>query len=103
MELKTQKTETKVYDEWNMGWWIRNVKHLIETISEDHIVFKQPQEYDFTNNNLHLYSEINSLLVQYGKKLTQACKLSLATVSIRICMKCLLILFCAGWFIRFLK
>jgi len=70
MELKIQKTETKVYDEWNMGWWIRNVKHLIETISEDHIVFKQPQEYDFTNNNLHLYSEINSLLVQYGKKLT---------------------------------
>jgi len=61
---------TRVYDEWNMGWWINNLKDVIKTISEKHIVFKQPQEYDFTNNNLFLYNEINDLLVKYGKKLT---------------------------------
>lgn len=62
--------DVRVYDEWNMGWWINNIVDVIKTISEKHIVFKQPQEYDFTNNNLSLYSEINDLLIKHGKKLT---------------------------------
>jgi len=62
--------DVKIYDEWNMGWWIRNLDIIIKTISENRIVFKQPQEYDFTNNNLSLYNEINQLLVEYGKTLT---------------------------------